>query len=387
MRSTCCSQSPRGAFVSFHACSSSALHGRTFVQLALVLFALLPAIGFGCDERALSDAVSSVARSKHIPGMAIAVSDESRVLWSFGYGVANLEDNVPVSPEHTRFRIGSTSKALTAFGLMRLVDRGQFDIDAPIKQYVPSVTDLGITARLLGGHLAGIRGYRDISELGSTTHYPSVTASLSVFMQDPLVAPPGEQFVYSSYGFTLLSAAIETAAKEDFLTYMSKEVFTPLHMSSTVPDEPTAIVSGRTGFYYFDAGELKNGPPIDSSYKWAGAGFLSTALDLARFGRANFDTPLLSERSQQILWRSQRTEAGVATNYGLGWFIHDGYVEHPGGIVGGSALLRIYPQEKLVIAILGNLSIVADDWAGDLPDKFHSCFSIRRSPATPPSPT
>src|SRR3984893_571180 len=94
------------------------------------------------------------------PGMSIAVAVDGKLVWAEGFGLADLEQCVPVSPK-TKFRIGSTSKPLTSAGLMVLYDQKQLDLDAPIKRYVPTFPDKGetITTRQLLGHLAGIRDY------------------------------------------------------------------------------------------------------------------------------------------------------------------------------------------------------------------------------------
>jgi serine beta-lactamase-like protein LACTB, mitochondrial len=334
-----------------------------------------------CAQEAIQVRIVDLAVRKHLPGVAVAVARRDGFVWQYGYGRANLEDDVPVSPDHSRFRIGSISKTLTAFALVNLADRGQLDLDVPIQTYVPAFpnTQPGVTLRRLAGHLAGIRGYKNQNELASTIDYPTVESSLAVFEHDPLVATPGEKFVYSAYGYTLISAAIESGAHTDFLSYMSESVFKPLGMLETVPDRPEKIIPGRTGFYYLDGGDLRNGPPINSSYKWAGAGFLSTATDLARFGIAHFDAKSLSSGGRTLLWTSQRTTSGELTGYGMGWFIGTNWVQHSGGTVGGSGLLRVYPQEQLVIVILANLSMLGEDVFGELPDDLHDCFA----PASP----
>ena len=330
-----------------------------------------------CTTEVMQKRVVEVAVQKHVPGLAVVVALRNQIVWQYGYGRANLEDDVPVSVEHSRFRIGSISKTLTAFALVNAADRGQLDLDVPIQIYVPGFpnTQPGVTLRRLGGHLAGIRGYNSQNELASTIDYPTVESSLAVFAHDALVAPPGEKFVYSAYGYTLISAAIESAVHADFLTYMSESVFKPLGMLETVPDRPEKIIASRTGFYYLDGDVLRNGPPINSSYKWAGAGFLSTAADLARFGMAHFEAKFLSPAARSLVWTSQHTNSGESTGYGMGWFIGPSWVQHSGGIVGGSGLLRIYPEEQMVVVILANLSMLGENQFGELPDELHDCFA------------
>ena len=169
--------------------------------------------------------------------------------------------------------------------MLRLVQSGKLDLDAPIQKYVPAFPQKGsvITVRMVAGHLGGIRHYQG-DEFVIQKHYDNVTEGLAIFKDDPLVAPPGRKFNYSSYGFNLLSAAIETASGQDFLSYMQANVFAPIGLVHTTPDRNAQIVEQRSRFYELPKnGPVENAPYVDNSCKWAGGGFLSTAEDLVRF--------------------------------------------------------------------------------------------------------
>ncbi len=156
-------------------------------------------------------AVAKELLGRGIPGLAVAVAVDGRIVYSEGFGFADLEERVPVWPT-TKFRIGSVSKPLAAVALLQLVEQGKLDLDAPVQRYVPSFPDKGapITTRMLAGHLGGIRHYKDDENL-SAKHYNNVLEGLKIFKDDPLVAPPGTKFSYSSYGFNLLSAVVQGA--------------------------------------------------------------------------------------------------------------------------------------------------------------------------------
>jgi serine beta-lactamase-like protein LACTB, mitochondrial len=176
------------------------------------------------------------------------------------------------------------------------------------------------------------------------------------------VAPPGTAFHYSSYGFDLLSAVIEGASGENFLSYMQQHVFTPLGLVDTTADQNRSIVEQRSRFYERDKdGTTENAPYVDNSYKWAGGGFLSTREDLVRFGSALLHPGFLRENSLRLLFTSQKTTSGEETGYGIGWFIHKSksgrrIYEHAGGSVGGTSQLIIYPGSGVVVALTTNLS-------------------------------
>jgi CubicO group peptidase (beta-lactamase class C family) len=295
------------------------------------------------------------------PGASVTVMKDGAVVWSEGFGWADIEQHVAVTPL-TRFRIGSVSKSLTSIGLGLLVQERRIDLDAPIQLYVPSfpVKQAPITVRELAGHLAGIRHYRG-NEMLIRRHYATVTEALDIFKDDTLLFTPGTRFSYSSYGFNLLSAAMERAAGESFVEFMTRRVFEPLGLRHTVAEYADSLILFRAHFYTpADSGNgIVNAPYVDNSYKWAGGGFLSTTEDLARVGQLLLDGALLEPQTRQLLWTSQRTTDGKETGYGMGWFVNRDAagrrrVYHSGGSVGGTAYLLIYPDQKLVLALLVN---------------------------------
>jgi serine beta-lactamase-like protein LACTB, mitochondrial len=312
--------------------------------------------------RARARAIACEKLAPNIPGFALAVAVDGQIVWSEAFGYADLETKRPTTPA-TQFRIGSVSKSLTADAVAQLYERGRLDLDAPIQRYVPTFPDKGavITTRLLGGHLAGIRHYRG-SEFTLNQRFPTVTAGLAIFQNDSLVAPPGTRFSYSTYGFNLISAAVEGASGEQFLSYMNSHVFKPLKMTSTAPDKNDSLIPNRTRFYDRTAtGEFVLAPTVDNSYKWAGGGFVSTAEDLVRFGSAHLAPGHLKAATLELLFTPQHTTSGDATPYGIGWFIATDtlghrYVYHGGGSVGGTTAFGVDRDSRVVIALVTNLT-------------------------------
>jgi serine beta-lactamase-like protein LACTB len=304
------------------------------------------------------------------PGMSVAVAVDGKIVWAEGFGLADVEQCVPATPK-TKFRIGSTSKPLTSAAAALLYEQGRIDLDAPIQRYVPSFPDKGqvITTRELLGHLGGIRHYNAAEEIENQKQYSSVTESLARFKDDPLIAPPGTKWRYSTYGYVLVSAVIEGASGQDFLTFMHDKVFLPLGMTDTEADVNDRIIPNRARWYNLTSdGSYRNSPYADLSYKWAGGGFLSTAEDLVRFGSALLKPGFLRQDTLVLIFSPQKTSAGekTRTKYGFGWEIHDAgdpdpgnhgamrRFEHGGGAVGSSSVLVIYPDQNVVVAWLHN---------------------------------
>jgi CubicO group peptidase (beta-lactamase class C family) len=296
-----------------------------------------------------------------LPGLSIAVARDRELLWSEGFGYADVENRAAVTPL-TKFRIGSVSKPITAAAMALLVEQEKLDLEAPVRNYVPSfpAKRYEFTTRQLAGHLAGIRHYVG-EEFLSTKHYPTVLSGLTMFESDTLLFKPGEKFSYTSYGWNLVSAAIEAAAQRDFLAYVCEQVFLPLGMTRTVADHVDSLIAFRTRFYERDSsGNLLNAPFVDNSYKWAGGGFLSTPEDLLKFGAAHLQAGFLKKETLAMLLTSQKTKDGKLTEYGLGWVLgkDDGgraWFGHGGGSVGGTAFLIVYPEQKIVLAALANI--------------------------------
>ncbi len=299
------------------------------------------------------------------PGLSAAVAVNGEVVWAEGFGTADAESQVPVSPE-TRFRVGSISKLLTVAAVAKLVEAGKLDLDAPVQHYIPSFPqkEQPVTPRQLAGHLAGIRHYAPADFGLPLRHYDRLAEGLGIFQKDPLVHPPGTAYLYSSYGYNLLGAVVEGASGKDFAAALDELVLVPLGLRGTVLDEPSLIVERRARPYRRESdGRLANERPIDSSYKWPSGGFLSTAGDLVRFGSAHLRDSYLKPETRALLFTSQSTAGveGKETGVGLGWRIgKDGagrrILHHGGSIEGGRAFLLLYPDQGVAVAILTNLS-------------------------------
>ena len=302
------------------------------------------------------------------PGLSIAIAADGKLVWSESCGYADRSRRRKVS-RTTQFRIGSVSKTLTATTVARLSERGALDVDASIREYVAAYPRNGTapTLRQLGGHLGGIRHYEG-AEAINTKHYSSVTDSLRVFVDDPLVAPPGEQLHYSSYGFNLLGAAVEGTTSSRFGQAVTATLLQPLGMKRTSIGRPP---TGGTRFYEVTgARRAVPAPYIDLSDRYPSGGFLSTAEDLVRLGVGVTNPEFLGDRSWKLLFTSQHTQAGERTGYGFGFEVGESPVGpvagHTGNVVGGTAGLFIHPRTRVVLALVTNVGFVTASRPPDL---------------------
>jgi serine beta-lactamase-like protein LACTB, mitochondrial len=304
--------------------------------------------------------VPRMKRAFAAPGLSIAIAANGKLVWSESCGFADRKRRREAS-RTTQFRIGSVSKTLTAATVIRLSERRLLDVDALIREYVSAYSRSGPapTLRQLGGHLGGIRHYEG-AEAINTKHYSSVTDSLRVFIDDPLVAPPGDQFHYSSYGFNLLGAAVEATTGSRFGQAVTATLLQPLGMKRTSIGRPPI---GGTRFYEVTgARRAVPAPYVDLSDRYPSGGFLSTAEDLIRFGLGVTDRTFVSEEIQALLFTSQRTSSGRPTGYGFGFEVGAGpfgpVVGHTGNVVGGTAFLFIHPKTRVIVAMTTNIGFV-----------------------------
>lgn len=308
--------------------------------------------------------VDSLMKVSKTPGVSVAVGVDGQIVWSEGFGYADLEHRVPVTTA-TRMRIGSVSKVVTAAVLGKMIEQGRVNLDVPVQRYVPAFPEKRwpVTTRQLAGHQSGIRHYRNDAEVALNKHYNSVGEALEVFRDDSLLFEPGTALSYSTHAWTLVSAVVEATCGTDFLACTQTNVLDPLGLKVMTPEYQDSLILDRTDYYHVDGGgHLVNAPEVDNSWKWAGGGFISNTEDLVRFGSAHLKPGFLNEATFKMMMTSQKTKKGEPTPFGIGWMTFpeplDGHlvVGHSGGSVGGTAMLILVPDQKLVVAVLGNLS-------------------------------
>jgi CubicO group peptidase (beta-lactamase class C family) len=340
-------------------CANAVVVGAALLAAAAEAIAqsrTLPADKAAAVEAAIAAEMSRLG----IPGLSAAIGIDGEVRWSAGYGRADVENNVPATTSSV-YRLGSIAKTITATAVLQLAEKGRLDLDAPIQTYVPSFPQKPwpITSRQLLAHLGGIRHYAE-GEMESTRRFATVTDALSMFKDDPLVHEPGTAFLYSTYGYNLLGAAVEGASGMSYLDYVRQNVFEPAGMERTQADDVLALIPNRArGYQKTATGELRNSPLADTSNKVPGGGLVATADDVARFGIALQGGVLLRKETLARMMTRQSTRSGRVTGSGLGVFVgeRDGVREawHTGGQPQVSTVLYMQTDRRIVVALLSNL--------------------------------
>lgn len=302
-------------------------------------------------------------KSEQIPGMSISISQNGKMIWSEGFGFADVVSKKKVNASTTQFRVASISKTLTAFALAKLVDDKKLDFDASLYTYIPDFhkKKYDFTIRQIGGHIAGIRHYNGNEFLMNKKM--SIVEGLDIFKNDSLEFEPGTNYKYSTYGWNLLSVVVQNAAEEDYNEYMKKVVFSPLQMKNTSLGYSDKEMPNRTLFYVKEHGKIKIGSTVSNEFKAAGGGFVSTSEDLILFGNEILHPTIVSKKVVAELTKPQHLTNGKKINYGIGIAVNhikNNVVRysHSGGGMGATTYLLMYPEKELVMAILTNLSDV-----------------------------
>lgn len=374
--------------------------------------ALAPALAQALTQQASGAQLAASAlaarlfAAKPAPALSLAVARPGGMLWAAALGQADVEQAVSAAIGHS-LGLGSVSKVVTSTAAAKLVSRGILDLDAPIAKWLPGLPEphRGTTMRQLLTHRGGIRHYTkaelDFASKAGAIYmraYASDADILALFIDDPLIAAPGTTVNYSSYGYTLASMVMQAAAGRNFLELIQQEIAGPFGLTSLQADDPWAILPSRIGKYmnapdiamlYAGLPEnarpvLKNGwanmPFSNPAYCWAGAGFLMTPSDAARFGAGLLDAPgaKVTAAERGLLFTPITEKTPESPPLGLGWRVdHDkkGRLRwhHAGATTGGRYALAIYPQQGLSIALAANVMTVRLDvarTASDLADIF-----------------
>jgi len=293
-----------------------------------------------------------------IPGLSCAAWIGDEVVFARGFGESDVENGVAAT-ERTVYRLASISKTVTAVLAMQLVEQGALDLDRDLFGLVEHWPKKRwpVTTRQLLGHLGGVRHYRGEGE--STRRFPDQRASLGRFAADPLLHEPGSRYRYTTYGFNLIAATVETLHGASWAELVADRIAAVAGASTLQDDDQRRIIPHRAQGYFRFGGELFNSRLMDSSYKLGGGGLCSAAPDLARFGQALLAEEYVSEATLRLMWTSQETAAGEPTGYGMGFRVGelDGglQVGHTGAQSRVSTTLQMLPDVGVGVVILCNL--------------------------------
>lgn len=307
------------------------------------------------------------------PALSAALSIDGRLVWRGAVGMADVEQKRKADFA-TRFRIGSSSKAVTAVGVGVLVDQRKLRLDEPIVGF-----PLKVTLGQVMSHRAGIRNYGlcacfPVWEHLNRRHFRNIDQQVALVAESPLLFKPGTDFAYTSLGYNLAGAAIEQADGRAYGDYMRQAVFQPLGMNRTSLSE-----IGAAEFYEVETGRYKRAFAVNNSIRWPSGGFVSTPSDMVALGNSMLDDRLISAATRKLLATvplDGRARDGATYAYGWrhgNWTLFDGKLtldslHHNGTAVGSTSVFVVLPEKRIVLSLMMNkggedvadLSAVAD---------------------------
>jgi CubicO group peptidase (beta-lactamase class C family) len=321
-----------------------------------------PAAGEGVDAF-----VAAEMHEQRIPGMALAVLRDGKVVKAQGYGMANVELNVAVKPE-TIFQTGSIGKQFTATAVMMLVEEGKIGLDDKLSKYLAGTPEAwkDVTVGNLLTHTSGIADYTDsaYTKAGGLINLRGDYTEAELYLklvQLPLNFETGTKWKYSNTGYVLLGFLIHKVTGGFYGDFLQERIFRPLGMSATRIISEADIVPNRSSGYELVKGEIKNQAWVSATLNTTADGALYTnVLDLGKWDAALYTEKLLRRASFEQMWTPVRLKDGKTYPYGFGWFLNEvnGHrlIEHDGAWQGFTMNISRYVDDGLTVIVMTNLN-------------------------------
>lgn len=316
--------------------------------------------------RRVDEHVRSRMRAQQIPGLALGVMRDGKILKATGYGLADVENDVAVTPE-TVFQMGSAAKSITATAVMMLAEAGSVKLDDEITRFFPEAPAAWkkVTVRHLLSHTSGITDYgaeEETKNRGIVDFHAEYTEDELVqkLVALPLDFQPGEEWSYSNSGYVLLGVLISRVTGQFYGDFLQRRIFEPLGMRATRVISEADIIPHRSRGYRLVEGTLKNQEWVSPSLNTMADGALYTSvLDMAKWDAALHTEKLLRGTTLEEMWTPARLDDGSTVAYGLGWGVVrvNGHrlLRHRGAWQGYSSVVHRYVDDRLSLVILTNL--------------------------------
>jgi len=330
---------------------------------ALIFFLFFISLAWPSDFDVQVDKLFSAWGKTDSPGCAVAVIKDGQIVYKNGYGMANLELGVPITPESV-FYIGSVSKQFVAMCVALLADEGKLSFDDDMRKYVPEMPDYGtpITIRHLIHHTGGIRDYLELENIAGIPFgtYHEEDALDLIMCQKELNFKPGEVNSYSNSGYFLLGVIIKRASGKSLREFAHENIFNPLSMkNSRFHDDYMELIKNRAaGYYERGKGEYRN---FISTFDCVGSGGLFTSVeDLFLWDQNFYHHKVGGEDVMELMHTQGILNNGKKLDYAFGLVIGEyrglRIVEHGGSLGGYRAELLRFPDQRFSVIILSNLS-------------------------------
>ena len=312
----------------------------------------------------MDEYLTAHARQGRFSG-SVLVARDGQPVFSRGYGMANLEHDVPNTAQ-TKHRLGSLTKQFTAMAVMMLQERGRLSVSDSICRHLADCPTAWqpITIHHLLTHTSGIPSYTNFPDFARRIHLPYTPAEMvATFRNLPLEFAPGARYRYNNSGYFLLGLIIERVAGIPYENFLRENIFAPLGMANTGYDRHERVLRHRATGYAQLGDTPTTAPYIDMSQPYAAGALYSTTEDLLKWDQALYTERLVPRRALDAIFTAPQPAPQGAPpgggGYAYGWAVGTQFgrrlISHDGGIPGFSAFIARYPEDRVTVIVLSNL--------------------------------
>jgi CubicO group peptidase (beta-lactamase class C family) len=339
------------------------------ILFAMVLSVALNAQTVSKPNKQLITAFDSILQKEfkaNEPGVSVIVVKKGEVLYKKGYGMADMELNVPVNAEMI-FRIGSITKQFTAVAILQLADKGKLSLADPITKYIPDYAiKEPITIEQLLNHTSGIKSYTNVDSFWAQMRTELAPRQIiKLTEKDTLEFKPGTKWNYNNTGYVILGYIIEKVAGVGYETYVQQNLFAPTGMKNSYYGNESKIIKNRAKGYKKNENEFQNSDYISMTLPYAAGSLVSTVEDLWKWNKALYSYKLVKKEWVDKAITPYVLPDGTNTNYGFGLSIANVQgsksIEHGGGIPGFLTDGIYLPGEQVFVAVFSNCDCKSPD--------------------------
>ena len=323
----------------------------------LLLLASTACLAQDSFENKIEEYLRKEMQAQHIPGVALAIVKDGKIVLARGYGLANVEHQIPVKPE-TIFQSGSTGKQFTATAVMMLVEEGKLSLEDKITKYFSDAPESwrDITIRHLLTHTSGMTDYPADFDLRRDYTEDELFQRMKPI---PLAFQPGEKWSYSNLAYVTLGILIHKVSGKFYGDFLQERVFKPLEMSTARIISEADIIPNRAAGYRLVNGQLKNQNWVSPSLNTTADGALYLTIhDMAKWDAALYSEKLLKKSSLEQMWTPVKLNDGKTHPYGFGWSRGEvrgrRVIEHGGAWQGFKAHIARYVDDKMTVILFAN---------------------------------
>ena len=324
-------------------------------------------------------------REQRIPGLSLAVTIDNELIFTKGYGAANVELRSPALAESV-YEVASLTKQFVAVAVLLLNQDGKLSLDDPVSRHLPEAPPAWekITLRHLLTHTSGIPDYDDAGQPLDPRHDYTEDELVGRAAKLPTKFAPGLRWNYSNTAYVMLGVIVHRVSGMFYGEFLRARVFSRLHMGNTNVNRPDDLLPFRAAGYRLEAGLLKNQEFLAPTQCATGdGGLVSTVVDLAKWDAAIQSGALLPPEAWDQVFKPVTLNSGKSFPYGFGWFIREQagrpYYEHSGHLQGFASHILRFPRARVSVVVLANLA-QADPW-----EIAHGVASLIRPDLKPPA--